>query len=545
MARVLLIDDDADQLEIRGLLAERAGHSVASALDAASARECFTRFQPEVVVMDLRIPKSEDGLALIREFRAARPLTRLMILSGFTADFTGRPEAALVDEVLAKPVRSARLLELVAKLVVCLVCLLPQLRAADAVTFRVTAAAEMLADLDLSSPGSNWSQEGREAALADVSLDGRIIQNVMVSTGAETHTYPVFLGKVPAGEHSLAIAKNTGYSAPQSGLSVHGARFREVRPADPDYIAVANAPVLFARRNTVGKFTDIPLIVYAERLTENGQSILQYTVIFSNEDGGTSTRALMARWGRTTDVEYVYRAWLGGNGQVERAAIQADGHKEIEFRGQRDGAHPMLIPSTDNNMVSDGGPSAIRYQIAPVMVDLTGHSREEVIDRHPFAYRIMAEELPRENKLRPFGTVDDHKISDPRNYLYLEAKVQNAGSGFAALVRLKGDARWRSSNLGREDYAIERSGWVRTTVELPPGTKAADIAGLGFACIVVRPGRGPLPIAGTCQLDAVGKAFFLDRDYKPEPSLWSLQPQSPVAIPSGQIATFPLSGARN
>jgi len=81
--------------------------------------------------------------------------------------------------------------------------------------------------------------------------------------------------------------------------------------------------VLFARANTVAKPSDIPLIVYCERLSENGVGFLQYTVIFSNEDGGTSTRALMARWGRTTDVEYVYRAFPG------RATIQAKDHKEV------------------------------------------------------------------------------------------------------------------------------------------------------------------------------------------------------------------------
>ena len=32
----------------------------------------------------------------------------------------------------------------------------------------------------------------------------------------------------------------------------------------------------------------------------------RYSVIFSNEDGGTATDRLMATWGRTTDIEFVY-----------------------------------------------------------------------------------------------------------------------------------------------------------------------------------------------------------------------------------------------
>ena len=89
--------------------------------------------------------------------------------------------------------------------------------------------------------------------------------------------------------------------------------------------------MFYARANTIGKFTDIPLVLYCERLSENGDPFLQYTLIFSNEDGGTSTRALMARWGRTTDVEYVYRAFLNADGSLRRATIQVEGHKEKEF----------------------------------------------------------------------------------------------------------------------------------------------------------------------------------------------------------------------
>ena len=61
------------------------------------------------------------------------------------------------------------------------------------------------------------------------------------------------------------------------------------------------------------------------------------------------------------------------------------------------------------------------------------------MDEHPIAYRVMAQELKRENKLRPFGAVDGEKASDPRNYLYIEAKVSNRDSAIAVLVRLRGE----------------------------------------------------------------------------------------------------------
>jgi len=353
-------------------------------------------------------------------------------------------------------------------------------------------------------------------------VDGGAAQHVMLYAGAVRHTYSIFLGMLSAGQHTLRVSRKQEYSAPGAGLEAYAAKFREVSQ-NP---VLAHAPVLFARQNTVGKFTDVPMIVYAER-ADGG---LIYTVIFSNEDGGTSTRALMARWGRTTDVEYVYKAALNPDGTLKRATIQGRGHNEIEFNGRHEGTHPLLIPVTDNNMVSGEASSPIRYQIAPVLADLSGHSRERVMDDYPLSYRVMAQELAREEKLRPFGTVEGNKVSDPRNYLYIEARVSNQDSGVATLVRLKNEARWHSSYLGREDYAIERSGWVRTTVELPPGTHADQIAEIGFTCVVVRQ-KDKVPTSGICRVEEVSEAFLLDHDYRPGPSIWSMT--RAVEIPTG------------
>lgn len=79
-------------------------------MNAAHAREQFLADPPESVVLDLRLPDAEDGLALIREFRAASPELNIVVLSGWPADIEGRSEAALVDRILAKPVRSEVLL---------------------------------------------------------------------------------------------------------------------------------------------------------------------------------------------------------------------------------------------------------------------------------------------------------------------------------------------------------------------------------------------------------------------------------------------------
>jgi hypothetical protein len=405
---------------------------------------------------------------------------------------------------------------------------------AESYAFRVSKTSEVVADVELS--GGDWSVEGREAALADVTLDGTSVQNVMTYAGTR-HEYPIFLGVLSPGEHKLTITPNTKYGAAGATLKAYGAKFHEFTRDQKYYPELAFTPVLFARANTVGKFTDVPMIIYVERLVENGEPLLSYTVIVSNEDGGTSTRALMARWGRTTDVEYVYKAFLNPDGTLKRATMQGRGHQEVEFNGQREGAHPLMIPVTDNNMVSGEATSAIRYQIAPVEIDLTHHSRELIIDENPLAYRVMSQELLREGKLRPFGVVDGNKVSDPRNYLYIEAKIANQQSGIAAMVRLKGENQWRTSNLGREDYAMERSGWVRTTVELPPGTRANQVDEIGFLCVVVRT-KDAIPTAGACRVDELSKAFKLDTNYVPGKSIF--HHEGAAEIPSGQMVSWKL-----
>ncbi len=105
MARILVVEDDAGQLEMRKQILEHAGHAVIVAQDAVQALERLAGC--ELVVTDLRIPKHEDGLRLIS---AAAGTVRIIVLTG------GQPEAGLaVDEFLSKPCSSRKLVETVAK----------------------------------------------------------------------------------------------------------------------------------------------------------------------------------------------------------------------------------------------------------------------------------------------------------------------------------------------------------------------------------------------------------------------------------------------
>ncbi|HTB19961.1 MAG TPA: response regulator [Bryobacteraceae bacterium] len=105
MERILVVEDDTSQLEIRRQILEHAGYEVVTAQDATQALE---RWQGcPIVVMDLRIPEPEDGVRLIE---AIAGQARIIVLSGGQVDPT-----LPVDEFLTKPFPSKRLLESIRK----------------------------------------------------------------------------------------------------------------------------------------------------------------------------------------------------------------------------------------------------------------------------------------------------------------------------------------------------------------------------------------------------------------------------------------------
>ncbi len=532
MAHILLVEDDADQRVLRKLILEKNGHTVVSAGSPSEALQAMQRTlggakeQPACVLMDLRLPKSEDGLKLIRDLKKLLPDLPVVVLSGWLDELLQSPEASQVSATLTKPVRPERLLKTISKLALFALGMInavtPLLAQTREFAFDVKQSAEVVAEVRMSSPGGDWAQRGREAPLAVLTLDGKQKQHLMVYGGPKERAYSVFLGRLEPGKHTLRVERDATYSAAGAGLAVGNARFEALSDGDVRAQAVAQAPVLYARANTVGGFSDVPMLVYYTKGSDADGPWLEYTVIFSNEDGGTSTRDLMARWGRTTDIEYVYRVWLNPQGGPAKTLIQTREHQDVPYEGKREGTHPVLIPVTDNNMVEPAGEATppIRYQLAPVAADLSKGSREIVMDADPITYLVAAKELQREGKLRPAGMFDGEKVGDPRLYLVAELKVASKNAAVQVLVRRKQGGPWKGSAVGIGKDFIERSGWVRTALELPPGTRLDDIVEVGVECLSRRDlEKQPLPKIGSCQVEATGRVFFLNSDYEPGPDV--------------------------
>src|SRR4029079_9934089 len=91
--------------------------------------------------------------------------------------------------------------------------------------------------------------------------------------------------------------------------------------------------------------------------------------------------------------------------------------------------------STDNNMVSESGPTEIRYAPVPERFDLTNVSREVGMDRHPWTCTIAAKERAREGKIANDATAGSGKIPDPRRFVYVEACTELTNAVVAVSVR--------------------------------------------------------------------------------------------------------------
>lgn len=109
--KILIVDDDPDQLFVRGMLLRQSGFETAEAADIQSALEMATAYSPEIAVLDLRLPTEELGFSLIRELKTLNPAIKLFVLTGSDPKrLSGHPEMQLVDQVLLKGA-SAQLIE--------------------------------------------------------------------------------------------------------------------------------------------------------------------------------------------------------------------------------------------------------------------------------------------------------------------------------------------------------------------------------------------------------------------------------------------------
>ena len=104
--RVLITDDNVDAAESLAILLRLDGHEVRTASDGLHALEVAQAFCPQVVFLDVGLPKGMDGYELARRLRRQDGMAGalLVAMTGFgTADDVERARGAGMDHHLTKP----------------------------------------------------------------------------------------------------------------------------------------------------------------------------------------------------------------------------------------------------------------------------------------------------------------------------------------------------------------------------------------------------------------------------------------------------------
>jgi hypothetical protein len=413
----------------------------------------------------------------------------------------------------------------------------------------VRRGGEAVLDLVADAPGVSWAAPGRESAVVSVHVDGRYTTDLVVPSDRRTPR-SLALAHLGRGLHVVSLR----FAADRSPAGARRVNVRDVRvsvaaPGSAEHLARRYAPVLLGRTlPELGSVfqnatTDTPLLAWHEVQVSPvpGLRRINYSIVWSNEDGGTDSPALMARWGRTTDIEWVYAIDVDAAGnQVGPAFYQGPNHQTLPFTGKYEGTHPVLQTCTVNNTVCDQGTGPMRFFLAADQTRPERRAREYLMDTNPWAYPVMAEELEREGKIETPSDPATPAVGDQRTYLYLEVDkdttpVAGPAPGVSVLVKLRGNPTGYRSDHGVPSWSIARDDPAATTVDLPAGTTAADIVEITAVRVPASlDNQAPVTVTD------INRAFFLDQNRLPRASFiaaHALGVQLTAAAPTATIWT--------
>ncbi|MFQ5708937.1 MAG: DUF1573 domain-containing protein [bacterium] len=391
------------------------------------------------------------------------------------------------------------------------------------ISFAVATPREVLLHLTANS-NTNWAIPDTDSAVLTVFVDEnyqRQNQDVVLFGGEKMFDYKLSLGRLEAGDHTLEFYFDDKKSAPGAKLVyVAQCAIIPVTRLGDEYDVFRYSPILFGRdlfRAHENNATDTPILLYHEIFHAGLNKWIQYTMIWSNEDQGTNAVDLMSRWGRTTDIEWIYRVELDARGNLLDDYFQGEDHETLPFIGSRVADHPVLKTITYNNMVHDLGTSDLKFFLSPERSKAKNSARETVMDENPWTYEIMTKEMIKENQYEFPGNPLNKALSLSLNYLYLEFFTLVSGDSLRLTfgLRLTDDKNWYYSDHGdRSVAAVNRGGWRRSSIELPAETTLTRLDSLQ----ILASGTKDFSI----MVGHVSKIFMLDGDFELRqfPLLW-------------------------
>ena len=105
MARILIVEDNPDNMALTVILLESAGHTVLSAVDAEAGLTMARDEHPDLILMDIQLP-GMDGLeatAMLKRDDATRAIPVIALTALAMKGDEERIRAAGCDGYIAKP----------------------------------------------------------------------------------------------------------------------------------------------------------------------------------------------------------------------------------------------------------------------------------------------------------------------------------------------------------------------------------------------------------------------------------------------------------
>lgn len=116
--RVLIVDDGARTREMYSMLLRKRGHAVETAADGKSAIEMVESFRPDVILLDVGMPKLNgfDTCLRIRELPLGKDIIMIAVTGWAQEDVQQRADESGFDGILVKPAGVQQIIQLACNL---------------------------------------------------------------------------------------------------------------------------------------------------------------------------------------------------------------------------------------------------------------------------------------------------------------------------------------------------------------------------------------------------------------------------------------------
>ncbi|MBU1109877.1 MAG: response regulator [Candidatus Riflebacteria bacterium] len=119
MAKILLVDDDKDFVEINKMILEKEGYQILVGYNPTEGYKLLTSEKPDLLILDVMMVEPDDGFAMAQKIRREKnnvPIIMLTSVSKVTGMKFGKDDEMVpVNEFFEKPVAKDKLLKAVKK----------------------------------------------------------------------------------------------------------------------------------------------------------------------------------------------------------------------------------------------------------------------------------------------------------------------------------------------------------------------------------------------------------------------------------------------